>query len=60
MSPSSFMLVLAIMWVPVIAIYVTLFSVGSGFGDKADKAEKPPRPAKAESKPERREIRPAA
>jgi hypothetical protein len=28
MSPSSFMLVLAIMWVPVIAIYVTLFSVG--------------------------------
>ena len=63
MSPSSFMLVLAIMWVPVIAIYVILFSVGSGFGDKTDranKAEKPALPAKAESRPERREIRHAA
>jgi len=60
MSPSSFMLVLAIMWVPVIAIYVTLFSVGSGFGDKADKAGKTALPAKPESKPERREIPHAA
>ena len=54
------MLVLAIMWVPVIAIYVTLFSVGSGFGDKADKAGKTALPAKPESKPERREIPHAA
>jgi hypothetical protein len=60
MSPSSFILVLAIMWVPVIAIYVTLFSVGSGFGDKADKAEKAVPPAKAAAKPEPREIRHAA
>lgn len=31
-SQSSFILVLAILMVPVIAIYVTFFSVGSGFG----------------------------
>lgn len=57
MSPSSFLLVLAIMWVPVIAIYVTLFSVGSGFGDKTDKVNKAEKTA---SKPEPHEIRHAA
>jgi hypothetical protein len=60
MSQSSFILVLAIIFLPVIAIYVTLFSVGSGFGDKADKAEKTVPPDKTASKPEPREIRHAA
>jgi hypothetical protein len=36
MSQSSFILVLAIVMIPVIAIYVTFFSVGSGFGDKTN------------------------
>jgi len=60
MSPSSFMLVLSIMWISVIAIYVTLFSVGSGFGDKTDKADKTVPLAKTAPTPEPREIRHAA
>ena len=57
MSPLSFIFVLALMWLPVIAIYVTLFSVGSGFGADAEKSVPL---AKSESKPEPREIRHAA
>jgi hypothetical protein len=58
MSPWPLIFVLVILWVPVIAIYVTLFSVGSGFEDKAEKTAAPP--AKTESKSERHEIRHAA
>jgi hypothetical protein len=64
------MLVLVIMLATIIAIYGTLFSVGTGFsdhadrwirfGDEADKVDKIVPPATAESKPERREIRHAA
>ncbi len=60
MSQSSFILVLAILGIPVIAIYVTLFSVGVGFGDKAETADKTVPPAKTPSNPEPREIRHAA
>ena len=69
MSPSSFMLVLAIMLVTIIAIYVTLFSFGTGFGDKADrwikfgdkeKVDKTVLSTKTVSKPEPHEIRHAA
>jgi hypothetical protein len=69
MSPSSFTLVLGIMLVAIVAIYVTLFSVGTGFGDKADrwirfgdkeKVDKTAPPVKTESKPEPHEIRHAA
>ena len=67
MSPLSFMLVLAIMLVTVIAIYVTLFSVGTGFdktdrmsfGDK-EKVDGTVPPAKTASKPEPHDIRHAA
>jgi hypothetical protein len=56
MPISSFILVLAILWVPIIAIYVTLFSMGPGLG----KSEQTVPPAKSESKPELLEIRHAA
>lgn len=57
MSQSSFMLVLAILAVPIIAIFVTFFCVGSGFEDKADNTVPP---AKTEPKPEARQVRHAA
>ena len=60
MSGSSFMLVLGIMLVTVMAIYATLFSVGTGFEEKTDKVDKIVPPAKTESKPEPHEIRHAA
>lgn len=51
------MLVLAILAVPIIAIFVTFFCVGSGFEDKADNTVPP---AKTEPKPEARQVRHAA
>ena len=60
MSQSSFILVLAILAIPVIAIYVTFFSVGSGFEDQTDQADKIVPPAKTASKPGPREIPHAA
>jgi hypothetical protein len=60
MSQSSFILVLAILVVPITAIYVTFFSVGSGFEDDTDKADKAVAPSRPASKPEPHEIRHAA
>lgn len=71
MSASSFMLVLAIMLVTILAIYVTLFSVGTGFdkadrwmsfGDKKkmDETVPPAKTAETASRPEPHDIRHAA
>lgn len=66
-SPSFFMLVLAIMLVTIILIYVTLFCFGTGFGDDRwvrfgdkEKVDKAVPPAKTESKPEPHGVRHAA
>jgi hypothetical protein len=56
MSQSSLILVLAILAVPIIAIYATFFFVGSGFEDTDNTVP----PAKTEPKPEQREVRHAA